>query len=152
LATQSSDARLVRWARFFEARSPHKYDELATEDPIMELARNTLRGLSRSPRAQRLAEERRDALGVHYHMLGASYQAGAAKGEAKGRREGRAEGRAEGLREAITAVCQSLQIPVTRKRLAILSERRMANLLGKLVREQKWPRWYCGSETHLLES
>ncbi len=28
------------------------------------------------------------------------------------------------------------------ERLAILSERRMANLLEKLVREQKWPRGY----------
>ncbi len=116
----------------------------------MELARNTLRDLSRSPRAQRLAEERRDALGAHYHLLGASYQAGAAKGKAQGRREGRAEGRAEGeekgraegLRLAIGTVCQSLGIEVPAKRLAGMSTRRLTNLLEKLAREQSWPKGY----------
>jgi len=138
LAANGADAKLTRWARFFEAHSSRQYDQLAAEDPIMELARNTLRDLSQSPRAQRLAEERRDALGAHYHLLGASYQAGAKKGKAQGRREGRAEG----LRLAIATVCQSLELKVPTKRLAQMSTRRLTNLLEKLAREQKWPKGY----------
>lgn len=63
--------------------------ELATEDPIMAIAKHTLEELSRDPESNRLARERADAVKL--------YQMDLAAVRAEARAEGRAEERAEVL-------------------------------------------------------
>lgn len=84
-------AQVVRWARFFMARSPGELDHLTSENRIMSLAKQTLDELSLDPEAQRLARKRRDEIRLYNISLAASRE----EGEAKGRAEGEAKGRAE---------------------------------------------------------
>jgi predicted transposase/invertase (TIGR01784 family) len=77
------DARVERWARFFNARSDAELDRLATEDPIMELATQTLDVISQDFDAYFRAIRRADAIAFHEMELLDS------------REEGREEGRAE---------------------------------------------------------
>ena len=78
------DARVERWARFFAARTDADYEQLASEDPIMAIAKQALDQLSQDPAAHRLARERADAIKLYEFELAAC------------RAEGRAEGHAEG--------------------------------------------------------
>jgi predicted transposase/invertase (TIGR01784 family) len=91
------DARVARWARFLTASDDAEFDQLASEDPIMALAKETLDKLSQDPAARRLAREREDSLKLYRMHLIASR----AEGEAKGRAEGEAKGRAEVLLELV---------------------------------------------------
>ncbi|MEM9455307.1 MAG: Rpn family recombination-promoting nuclease/putative transposase [Myxococcota bacterium] len=50
--------RVRRWARFFAARDEAELDRLAQEDPIMEIAKNTLEQLSLDPSVRRQLLER----------------------------------------------------------------------------------------------
>lgn len=52
--------RVVRWARFLTAREDHEFEQLASEDPIMTIAKETLTALSDDPEARRLARYRAD--------------------------------------------------------------------------------------------
>ncbi len=82
------DARVERWARFFSAQEDADYEQLASEDPIMAIAKQALDQLSQDPEARRMARERADAIKL-YELDMASYRK-------KARAEGLAEGRAEG--------------------------------------------------------
>ncbi|MEM9458970.1 MAG: PD-(D/E)XK nuclease family transposase [Myxococcota bacterium] len=57
-------ARVERWARFLLASSDAELDALASEDPIMALARTTLDQISAEPEIQALARARAEALGL----------------------------------------------------------------------------------------
>ncbi len=96
-ATAGEDARVVRWARFLRARDRALLDQLATESPIMSLAKDTLHELSQDPKAQRLARERAEAQ-IFYRMDVAAEREEAGR---EGREEGRKEGRAELLLELL---------------------------------------------------
>lgn len=77
------DPRVERWARFLMARNDAELDRLASEDPIMALAKETLEKLSQDPDVRRLAREREDALELYEMDLVASRALGEALGEAK---------------------------------------------------------------------
>jgi predicted transposase/invertase (TIGR01784 family) len=93
------DAQVARWARFLTARDDVELDQLASEDPIMTLAKQTLDQLSQDPAVQRLARERADAIKLYKLELLANRIEARAEGVAEGRAEGVAEGRAEGVAE-----------------------------------------------------
>jgi predicted transposase/invertase (TIGR01784 family) len=76
-------ARVERWARFFTARSDAALYQLASEDPIMSLAKKTLDRLSKDPEAQYLAERRADELRLYRHSLLTSEARGEARGQGK---------------------------------------------------------------------
>jgi predicted transposase/invertase (TIGR01784 family) len=85
------DAKVERWARFFTASDGAALDQLASEDPIMSLAKQTLDRLSQDPEAQRLAQEREDELKLHRIGLLTMQAEAKAKGKAEGKAEGRAD-------------------------------------------------------------
>jgi predicted transposase/invertase (TIGR01784 family) len=87
------DVQAQRWARFLTARSDAALDQLASEDPIMSLAKQTLDALSEDPVVRRLAQEREDAIKL--------YEIDLAVGRAQAAAEGRAEGRAEGVAQTV---------------------------------------------------
>ncbi|MEX1364584.1 MAG: hypothetical protein AB1Z98_15770 [Nannocystaceae bacterium] len=64
-ATTTGYAAIVqRWARFFLA-DPLELAALASEDPIMSIAKQTLEELSQDPVTRRLARDREDAHKLH---------------------------------------------------------------------------------------
>jgi len=89
-------ATVERWARFFIAKTDAEFDQLASEDPIMSTATQTLDQLSEDPAVRRLAREREDSLELYEMHLAASRAEGEAEGRAEGEAEGRAEGEAKG--------------------------------------------------------
>lgn len=76
------DPRVERWARFLMAQDDAELDELASEDPIMALAKQTLDQLSQDPETHRLAREREDSLKLYRMHLAASRVEGKVEGEA----------------------------------------------------------------------
>jgi predicted transposase/invertase (TIGR01784 family) len=76
------DARVERWARFFTVTDAAALDQLASEDPIMSLAQQTLDRLSQDRDAQRLAQEREDELKLNAIGLLAARQESRAAGRA----------------------------------------------------------------------
>lgn len=73
------DVRVERWARFLAARDDADYERLASEDPIMAIAKEALDQLSQDPTVHRMARERADAVKL-YEMDLASCRA---EGEAQ---------------------------------------------------------------------
>lgn len=76
------DLKVERWARFLMAESDAELDQLASEDPIMALAKQTLEQISQDPVTRRLAQEREDSLALYRMHLVASRAEGRAEGEA----------------------------------------------------------------------
>jgi predicted transposase/invertase (TIGR01784 family) len=73
-----AEPRVERWARFLMADDA-ELDRLASEDPIMALAKHTLDQLSQDPETRRLAREREEALAVYRMTLAASRAEGKAE-------------------------------------------------------------------------
>ena len=80
-------AQVERWARFLVANTDAEFDQLASEDPSMTIAKQTLDELSLDPATRRLAREREDSIWLYKMHLAASKAEGEAKGEAKGKTE-----------------------------------------------------------------
>lgn len=78
-------ATVERWARFFTAKDDAALHQLASEHPIMSLAKQTLDHLSFDPEIHRRAREREDERRLHQIDMHAF------------RAEGKAEGMAEGM-------------------------------------------------------
>lgn len=78
VGTGYDDPRVERWARFLMAQSDAELDQLASEDPIMALAKETLDQLSQDPETHRLAREREDSLKLYRMHLAASRAEGKA--------------------------------------------------------------------------
>jgi predicted transposase/invertase (TIGR01784 family) len=69
------DARVERWARFFTVNDDAELDRLASEDPIMHLAKQTLEELSQDPDIRRRALEREDEIKLYkIDLLGSRLQ------------------------------------------------------------------------------
>lgn len=77
------DARVHRWARFLIATSDEELEQLASEDPIMSLAKQTLEELSQDPDVGRLAREREEARALYQIDLATSKRLGKAEGKAE---------------------------------------------------------------------
>jgi predicted transposase/invertase (TIGR01784 family) len=90
------DSSVERWARFLVARDA-ELDRLASEHPIMALAKQTLEQLSQDPEVRRLARDREDAIKLYQLDLLADRAELRAKDKAEGNAEGKAEGKAEAL-------------------------------------------------------
>lgn len=75
--------QVERWARFFTATSDAEYDQLASEDPIMSIAKDALDQLSQDPATHRLARERDEAMKLYQLELATYGHQERAKGEAK---------------------------------------------------------------------
>lgn len=75
-------AIVQRWARFFVADLA-ELTALASEDPIMTIAKQTLEELSRDPITRRLAREREDAKKLYRLDLDASQHQGHLEGQRK---------------------------------------------------------------------
>jgi predicted transposase/invertase (TIGR01784 family) len=82
-AATGYDAQVQRWARFLTARDDAELDQLASEDPIMTLAKQTLDKLSEDPEVRRLARDREDAIKLYEIDLAARCAEAEAKGEAR---------------------------------------------------------------------
>jgi predicted transposase/invertase (TIGR01784 family) len=79
----SEDARVHRWGRFLTAQTDAEFEQLASEDPIMSLAKKTLETLSQDPDVQRRAREREDARALYQIDLATSKRLGKAEGKAE---------------------------------------------------------------------
>ena len=77
------DARVHRWARFLTASSDAELDQLASEDPIMSLAKQTLEALSQDPATHRLVREREEAIKLYRIDLVTSKAEGLLEGKAE---------------------------------------------------------------------
>lgn len=78
-----NDATITRWARFLTAKSDAEFERLASEHPIMTLAKQTLEQLSQDPETRRQARDREDSIKLYAMSLAASEARGEAKGAAK---------------------------------------------------------------------
>ena len=87
------DARVHRWARFLVAQSDAEFEQLAAENPIMKLAKQTLEQLSQEPETRRDVWEREEAIALYNMSLAAS--------EARGRAAGVTEGMAKGMAKTL---------------------------------------------------
>lgn len=129
-ADRVGDAALLRWTKFFAARSAEELDEASMNDPAVSKARDILHRLSADPDARRMAEERERA------QITRGIEDGAL------REEGRQEGRLQELREAIVDLCDVAGIAVDAERRARL-ETSTVDALVALKRHVKlhrsWP-------------
>jgi predicted transposase/invertase (TIGR01784 family) len=123
LAAREVDARLLRWARFLRVQTREELAALAAEDPIMNEAAIALEELSADPEARRIARERREAIGIHNHLMAAS----------------EAKGKAEGIRDDIRELCDAFGITVEESRLEALDVEQLRQVFGSLLHERKWP-------------
>jgi predicted transposase/invertase (TIGR01784 family) len=73
------DARVHRWAHFLTATSDEELEQLASEDPIMSLAKQTLEALSQDPDVRRLVREREDSRALYQIDLATSKRLGKAE-------------------------------------------------------------------------
>ena len=73
------DVRVHRWARFLTATSDEELEQLASEDPIMSLAKQTLEALSQDPDVLRLIREREDSRALYRIDLATSKRLGKAE-------------------------------------------------------------------------
>jgi predicted transposase/invertase (TIGR01784 family) len=89
------DAQVERWARFLTARDAGELDELAAEDPIMTLAKNTLVQLSQDPELHWLARDREIGEWLYDNDLAVSRADGEAAGESRGESRGLVKGQAK---------------------------------------------------------
>ena len=133
-----SEAAVLKWGRFLAAQSDQELTRLAMTDSDLRAAKAALDRLSADPEAQRLAEERRLAVWNHERTIHLSRAEGHAEGRIEGRAEGRIEGRVEGraegesaLRQAVRALCEVLEIPLT-------PDREQA-LVAELRTQRAWP-------------
>lgn len=115
-----ADPRVTRWARFLMAQDDAARDQLASEDPIMALAKQTLDQLSQDPETRRLAREREDSLRLYDMHLAAS------------REEGKAEGRASVLLELLGLRFGSLPA-TTRARVETATATELEAWIGRLL-------------------
>lgn len=76
--------RVRRWARFFAARDEAEFDRLAQEDPIMEIAKDTLEQISLDPSVRRQLLEREDSEMLYKMHIAASRVEGEAAGKLEG--------------------------------------------------------------------
>lgn len=74
------DVQAHRWARFLTARSDAELDQLASEDPIMALAKQTLDTISEDPETRRRAQEREDAIRLYEFDIAANRAEAASQG------------------------------------------------------------------------
>jgi len=77
------DARVGRWARFLLAKTDAEFDRLASEDPVMRVAKESLEQLSLDPETRRRVREREDSLKLYEMSLAASEARGEARGKAE---------------------------------------------------------------------
>lgn len=73
-----ADPRVERWARFLMGDAA-ELERLASEDPIMALAKEKLEKLSQDPDTRRLAQDREDSVAMYYMHLSASRAEGKAE-------------------------------------------------------------------------
>ncbi len=125
---------LIRWSRFFAARTDEELAVVAMENPVLEKARQALQAVSDDPVARESARLRANARVVR-RMEDAALRA-------EGRAEGHAEGRAETLRVSIVGLCQALSVPlddVRRSTLAQSDADALQHVFDALVRDRVWP-------------
>jgi predicted transposase/invertase (TIGR01784 family) len=81
---------VLRWGRFFAAKTDTELEQLAMIDPDLERAKTALERLSADPAAQELARER--------ELAAWNYERGLRLAHKEGHKEGRMEGKVEGER------------------------------------------------------
>ena len=143
---RAEEGSLIRWSRFFAAKTDQELQEIAMGDPVIEKARQALEVVSDDPMAREIARLRYNAQ-VTRRLEDAALRAeGRAEGEARGRAEGeargRADGRADALRASIAGLCRALGVPLDDARNAALAQSDAAALqriFDELVRARAWP-------------
>jgi predicted transposase/invertase (TIGR01784 family) len=155
---RSHDAALLRWSRFFAARSAEEIDEAAMDDPAVSKARDILHRLSADPDAQRMAEARElaqitrriedSALREEAEAIGEErgLRVGEEIGEERGLRLGEERGlrlgEELGLRTAIRSVCSLLGLVVDETRAEFLDQLdadALRAFLDRLTATRAWP-------------
>jgi predicted transposase/invertase (TIGR01784 family) len=82
VAPDPESAEVLKWAKFFAAKTDEELDELAMNDPELKEANEALGRLSADPASRRLARERELALWNYERTLRLEREAGEATGEA----------------------------------------------------------------------
>ena len=160
---RAEQGSLIRWSRFFAARSDEELEEIAMADPVIAKARQVLQVVSDDPMAREIARLRHNAqvtrrleeaalraeaaaaeaaLRAEVAEAEARGRAEAAEAEARGRAEGEARGRAEALRASIARLCAALEIPLDDPRRAALAQAdvdALQPLFDALLRDRAWP-------------
>jgi len=156
------EADLIRWSRFFAAKSDEELKEVAMGDPVIEKARQVLQVVSDDPTAREIARLRHNAevtrrleeAAMRAELEAAraeaetaraaaeAARAGAAQAETRGRTEGEARGRAEALRRSIVALAAALGVPVDEGRHDAISKGdayALQRIFDALARDRTWP-------------
>ncbi|MEX1367468.1 MAG: Rpn family recombination-promoting nuclease/putative transposase [Nannocystaceae bacterium] len=82
-SSPTPNAKVERWARFFRARDDVDFEQLASEDPIMAIATQTLDELSQDPETRRLARKIEDEAFFYRMGLALSREQGKTEGQAE---------------------------------------------------------------------
>jgi predicted transposase/invertase (TIGR01784 family) len=145
-ADRASEAALLRWSRFFAARTAEELDEAAMNDPAVSKARDILLHLSADADVRRRAEERELAQITRRIEDGALREEAEAVGEERGVRIGEERGvrigEERGLRVAIHALCAGAGIAVDEARAASIDAmdlEALRSLIERLGATRTWP-------------
>lgn len=91
-----NEAVLVRWAKFFTARTDEELAEAAREDEMVGTAKDILEHLSADPKVQQMVRMREEGEFLYRVDLAEAEARGKAEGEARGEAKGKAEGEVRG--------------------------------------------------------
>jgi hypothetical protein len=138
VANRPPNDALLRWGRFFAARTTEELDQATMTDSALLEARDVLLRLSADPEVRRLAEIRELAQTTRRIEDAGLLE----QGRREGREQARNEGRLQELREAVVDLCELVGIAVDAERLARL-ETSSVEALVELKRHVKlhraWP-------------
>jgi predicted transposase/invertase (TIGR01784 family) len=116
VANRPPNDALLRWGRFFAARTTEELDQATMTDSALLKARDVLLRLSADPEVRRLAEIRELAQTTRRIEDAGLLE----QGRREGREQARNEGRLQELREAVVDLCELVGIAVDAERLARL--------------------------------
>jgi predicted transposase/invertase (TIGR01784 family) len=106
---------VLRWARFFAARSHTEREQLAMTDPDLQETQRALQRLSEDPLAQQLAFDRELELNSQQYYVEAACQKAARKAFQDGVQQGVDQGIQQGIQEGrVHALKQNPRVPLQR--------------------------------------
>jgi hypothetical protein len=117
---------MLKWAKFFAAKTDDELEQVAMSDPDLTEAKTALERLSADPAAKQLARERELAEWNYERTL----------------RLTREEGREEGIRGTVIHLCQTFGIELDESRRAIVERSTPAELeklLDAIALSRRWP-------------
>jgi predicted transposase/invertase (TIGR01784 family) len=127
-ADRGADHALLRWSKFFNAKTTDEANDPAMSDPAIQKAQSILERLSADPATQEIARQRQKALQTYRIELSAAVDEGVQRGQA-------------GLRAAIVDLCEAYGIVLSAEQQAALERLDFEGLDALRARLKKDRRW-----------